>query len=158
MSALQQKLKVILADQDLSISELERRAGLKPSAVRNILSGQSKNPTAETLLALARTLGCSIEELLDVKSEIKESNSRPEGRPDSDKTSPIIENLHFLQKVTNEVIAVVEKNYNNRHITLKDMTDFFRETYKYSLKNTYPEVDLKFADWVISRRLEDKDL
>jgi transcriptional regulator with XRE-family HTH domain len=44
-------------------AELEKKAGLKMSAVRNILTGKSNNPGIEVLSAIARLLGCSVDEL-----------------------------------------------------------------------------------------------
>ncbi|NUB35688.1 helix-turn-helix domain-containing protein [Azospirillum brasilense] len=44
-------------------TELERRAGLREGAAKNILRGKSKNPRADTLQKLAQALGCSVADL-----------------------------------------------------------------------------------------------
>jgi transcriptional regulator with XRE-family HTH domain len=153
MSGLQSKLKNILHDQHLGVAELERKAGLKVSAVRNILSGQSKNPSAETMLSISRVLGCSIEELLDSsKDEVTQHVSQDETL----RKGPIVKDFKFLQKTTETVIRMIEDNFQDKGLTFKDMADLFSEVYQYSLKNSYPEIDLKFADWVITQRIEDK--
>ena len=59
-SQIEQRRKIC----DLSIQALERKAGLKSSAVRNILNGTSKNPSVHTLRAIADALDCSILDLL----------------------------------------------------------------------------------------------
>lgn len=47
----------------LTQEELASQAGLDPITVRRIEKGQTPDPIASTLLALADVLGCSIEEL-----------------------------------------------------------------------------------------------
>jgi DNA-binding phage protein len=44
----------------LSKAELARRAGLPPEAVRRLFTMRSPNPTASTLVALARALGLDL--------------------------------------------------------------------------------------------------
>ena len=62
---LAENIQTKLDEQKMSVSEFERLAGLKRSAVSNILSGKSKNPTLEVVMSIANRLGCSIEELID---------------------------------------------------------------------------------------------
>ena len=50
--------------KNLTFYELQKKAGLKPHAVQNILRGKSQKPSAELLQAIARELGCTIEDLL----------------------------------------------------------------------------------------------
>ncbi len=70
---LQKQLQMRIADNNLNARELERRAGLKMSAVRNILSGSSKNPGIEVIVAIARILNCSTDELLGFNQEKSKS-------------------------------------------------------------------------------------
>ncbi len=65
ISSLAENIQIKLDEQKISVSEFERSAGLKRSAVANILAGKSKNPTLEVVISIANKLGCSIEELLD---------------------------------------------------------------------------------------------
>lgn len=64
-SALQNQITIRMKAKALSIAVLEREAGLKINAVRDILSGQSRKPSAETLQAIANGLECSVRDLLD---------------------------------------------------------------------------------------------
>lgn len=58
------KIKEKMENQHLSVYALEKEAGLKPQAVRNILWGKSKNPGGAVLKAIAKVLNCSVDELL----------------------------------------------------------------------------------------------
>jgi transcriptional regulator with XRE-family HTH domain len=50
--------------KNLSLSELEKEAGLKRHTVQNIMRGRSKRPSADILQAVADVLGCSVKDLL----------------------------------------------------------------------------------------------
>lgn len=65
VSSLAEKIQIKLHEQKISVSEFERSAGLKRSAVANILTGKSKNPTIEVVISIAKRLGCTIEDLID---------------------------------------------------------------------------------------------
>jgi transcriptional regulator with XRE-family HTH domain len=59
---------------ELSKAELGRRAGLPPEAVRRLFTMRSPNPTARTLIALARALE------LDLVAEPREiASTSPQG-------------------------------------------------------------------------------
>ncbi len=62
-NVIQKNIKRLLKDQNLSIAELERRAGLRHSVI-NIVHGRSKNPSVKIAHAIAKELGCTMEELL----------------------------------------------------------------------------------------------
>jgi transcriptional regulator with XRE-family HTH domain len=67
VDTIQEQLRTRIPDKNLNARELERRAGLKMSAVRNILSGHSKNPGIEVIAAIAKVLECSTDELLGIE-------------------------------------------------------------------------------------------
>ena len=62
-TSLQKNIKARLEKHNISIAELERRAGFR-YAVINILHGRSKNPSIKVAQAIAKELGCTVEELL----------------------------------------------------------------------------------------------
>jgi len=61
---LKQKIREKLNEQNLSVAALEKKAGLKMSAVRNILRGQTRKPSAYTLKKISDALNCKIDDLL----------------------------------------------------------------------------------------------
>src|SRR5476651_370756 len=64
--------------KNLTLSTLEREAGLTTHFVQSILRGKSKKPSAESLQAIADVLGCTVKDLLD-KNELphEENLSKP---------------------------------------------------------------------------------
>lgn len=65
---LQENIKRQLHAKNMTAAELERRTGI-PHAVVNILHGRSKNPSIKTAQAIAKELGCSVEELLGAETK-----------------------------------------------------------------------------------------
>jgi transcriptional regulator with XRE-family HTH domain len=153
MNNLQVKLQYLLKEKNLSPAELERKAGLKMSAVRNILTGQSKKPSGETLYFISRVLGVSVDELLDIES-IERAQNMP--LPEIERNSPAVTDLDFYQLANERTIGLIKKNYPDKTFTSTELAHFTKEIHGYSLKNTYPEIDEKFADWIISQRLADR--
>jgi transcriptional regulator with XRE-family HTH domain len=58
------RIRDLREERGLTQRELARRAGLTPSGVGFIEHGQTRNPSAETVVAIARALGVPVEELL----------------------------------------------------------------------------------------------
>lgn len=153
MNGLQIKLQYLLNEQNLSPAELERKAGLKMSAVRNILTGQSKKPSGETLFFISRVLGVSVDELLDTDNIERTHNMHS---PAVERNTPAVTDLDFYQLASEKIIGLIKNNYTDKAFTSTELAHFTKEVYSYSLKNTYPEIDEKFADWIISQRLADR--
>lgn len=65
MTQLANQISMRMRAKNLSISMLEKNAGLKNHSVRNVLRGRSLRPNAETLNTIARALGCKVEDLLE---------------------------------------------------------------------------------------------
>ena len=68
-SGLQKRIKNYLDATGLSVSSLEKKAGLKTNVARNILTGQSKKPGAVTLQPIADVIGCLVTYFLRVKNK-----------------------------------------------------------------------------------------
>ena len=58
------RIRELREERGLTQREVARRAGLTPSGVGFIENGQTQNPSAETVVAVARALGVPVEELL----------------------------------------------------------------------------------------------
>ena len=73
------QIKRRMIAKSLNIQSLEKKAGLKISAVRNILNGTSKKPNVFTLYAIAEALSCSILDLLgsDMTGGAESSRNSP---------------------------------------------------------------------------------
>jgi transcriptional regulator with XRE-family HTH domain len=58
------RIRDLREERGLTQREVARRAGLTPSGVGFIEHGQTRNPSAETVMAVARALGVPVEELM----------------------------------------------------------------------------------------------
>jgi len=138
---LQANIREKLSQKGITVKQLEIRAGIKPSAVQNILIGRSKNPGIETIYALSKELGCTIEELL----------SSPSNRLHDTTNLPWNETI--LIKCIQSVSNFIEKN-NINPPNLESVWTCIKEIYAYSLKeNANNTIDEKFAEWITERNL-----
>ena len=142
---LQEQIRNRMTSKQLSIHALERKAGLKRSAVRNILQGLSKKPSAETLLSIAEALECSINDLVGpdygghlINAYIKTQNKN---------TYPWNEQLY------SEAVKMTSKCIQERTLELKldQVVNLVNETYKYSLNKNSEKIDKDFTKWLVGK-------
>ena len=141
---LQKRIRNYLDATALSISALERKAGLKINVVRNILQGQSKKPTAQTLQAIANVMECTVQDLLGVQKEVFSSQVK---RPLE--TSLLLEHPEILTESLHVILQVAEKN--NYRLTVKQTILLLEEVYAYTLKKEPLKVDPHFVEWFVER-------
>lgn len=141
---LQTKLKSQLLKSNLSIREIERRAGLNRSALSNILQGKSKNPTLHTLYALAEILECSLSDFIEA-SEHEETNTPP----------PPKVQIAFptLVPLLHQTIDVVEDHFKKIEYqpNLEQFWGCVKKVYVHSLENHNNEIDPLYAEWLIDK-------
>lgn len=138
---LQTRLKQLMQEKSLTTSDLEKLAGLKISAVRNILLGRTKRPKAETLQAIVEVLGCTIGELLG-----KELPPAQETIPDS---LPL-EHRGLLLEATQSLINLLEKE--GKSITLDQAWLVIKETYTYAVQQDPKVIEERFVKWLLSKQ------
>ncbi|MBA4119033.1 MAG: hypothetical protein C0514_09115 [Candidatus Puniceispirillum sp.] len=136
------KIRDLIDEKKLSVMALEKKSGLKNGAVRNILSGHSKKPSAEILLAISRVLGCTIGELLDEETDPK------------DKKNVLNEitfsNKHLLHQTIDHILDFMSRN--NIPIKNKDLYESIEKIYQYIERKSGSEFDKEFADWYLEER------
>jgi len=148
LSFLAENIQTRLNEQKLSVSEFERLAGLKRSAVSNILTGKSKNPTIEVVISIANRLGCSIEELLDAGlAESRATRSLNVNPKNSE------ESLLFFE-IANLLLDKLKTL--GFHPSFSNFTNCFKELFFYA---THSHTD-KFKDddfllWLIKSHFQD---
>lgn len=133
---LQEKIKAYLEAERLSLAAFERKAGLKINVVRNIMRGQSKSPTSDTLQAIARVLGCTLNALLGAEATAQ----TPAQSQKVDYPLLLEESLRLLHAKTQTPLSLGE--------TFRLM----EKIYTYTLRKTPPLVDPDFVDWVLEER------
>jgi transcriptional regulator with XRE-family HTH domain len=140
--SLSHKIRNLLDKQHLSVRALEKKAGLKRSAVQNILNGLSMSPRIETINAIAEALDCKVEDLIspqDLTENIKHKESR---------TLDLSFNQSKLLKVVvDEVLSAAGKT----EISNKQMFFVIQETFLYCLENKKETVDPSFVNWLIKK-------
>lgn len=141
MSAnLASNIKRLLDESRLSVMGLEKKAGLKTNAVRNILSGHTKKPSAETVLAISRALGCSLSQIIE---DDREHQSALEEMG--------FENVALFKSTVLYFLDFYEKNALIATNTV--FIESIHHIYKYLSDNNKGQFDERFADWFLSRQL-----
>jgi len=137
-AVLIKNIKDRVSESHIPVSVLERRAGLKPSALRNILHGRSKNPTIETVSQLANQLGCSVEDLL--------------GLTPNKTTETLPLNLPLLKEAIQGIFEYIEEDKIKP--CLDDFLSCIKEVYKYTIKQKSNTPDKCFIEWIGERTFE----
>ena len=139
MTNLSTKISELMAQKRMGAPDIERETGLNRNTVYSIISGHTKNPSANNLQLIAKALGVKLENLLIDNEEIK------------------IDNLsHEEMKVLADAAAVtinivIEKNL---YCSLNKLFSLIKEVYQYSIKSTPFFVDSKFIDWLTEKHKE----
>lgn len=136
MSAIANKIRSKMLEQGISAHALEKKAGLRPSSVHNILQGKSKNPTLHTIQALSHALGCSLDEMAQDKQAAQLSNEPWNATLYQDAT-----------KVASELFSE-----NKLEPTKQQALNYIEEIYNYASLNRKKSVDRSFAEWLITKK------
>ncbi|HSX20036.1 MAG TPA: helix-turn-helix transcriptional regulator [Gammaproteobacteria bacterium] len=133
--AMQENIKRQLHAQNMTAAELERRTGI-PHAVVNILHGRSKNPSIKTAQAIAKELGCSVEELLSEGTE----------------TAPK-QNHVWDQRLYTDTFNTLCKQIQELKLqpSAEQVAQWLTDAYNYALGNKDRNVDIRFIQWLLER-------
>jgi transcriptional regulator with XRE-family HTH domain len=147
---LVQQIEARMKAQNFSVMGLETKAGLKPHAVRNILIGKSKRPSAVNLQAIADTLGCSIKELLS-EPPISQEDAAGFSRNDILKMKYSELSNHDLMS---EVVKIVDSLLRKKNVTIDQFFVCLQEVYLQSIQKDPGAVDVEFANWFVDLMTE----
>jgi transcriptional regulator with XRE-family HTH domain len=148
-SLLRDRLKDKLQKQNLSVHALEKAAGLKRSAVDNILRGKSKKPSADILSSISRILNCSVDSLLG-NAENTDILGRTQGM------SPDQKQILFNTQMYADAVSVASEVFFQKKPDVTETTalQFIQEVYTYSLQAGLDHIDRKFACWLAEKWLD----
>ncbi len=140
---LQNKIKSQFLKSNLSIREVERRAGLNRSALSNILEGKSKNPTLHTLYALAEGLECSLSDFIETPNTEETRDVQPK----------IQMAFPLLITLLHETMDVVENYFKNIEYepNLEQFWICVKKVYVHALENHNNEIDHLYAEWLVEK-------
>lgn len=134
MSSIQNNIKRQLHAKNMTAAELERRTGI-PHAVINILHGRSKNPSLRTAQAIAKELGCSLEDLLNDVAPKQETEQTL--------------NMQLYTEVFKSICAQIQAA--NLKPTHMQMAQWLTDIYNYCLASPEKKVDSRFVQWLLER-------
>ena len=140
-----QQVEVRMRAKHISIPELESQVGLKTHAVRNILRGKSKNPSAVNLQAIADVLGCSVKDLLETPEVLEEGPRTASLEKVLQATYSKYDKNHLLPEVVKTVETLAQKQKNDFNV--EQFLTSVREIYLHSLQKDPTKVDVDFAEW-----------
>lgn len=143
-TAIAKQISIRMKAKNLSILTLEREAGLKTHAVRNILRGRSKRPAADILQAVADVLGCTVKDLLQ-NQEIFQEEDLAESNDERLHTAYAYPSLYMeTVQFVNEVL-----HQKGQQATVQQALTCFEEIYFNSAQKDPSKVDKEFGEWWI---------
>lgn len=144
MTNIAQQIDARMKAQNLSITSLEAKSGVKPHAVRNILTGKSKSPSAVNLQAIADVLGCSVKDLLATPAALQEKENHKS-------LEDLLKEEHANSSLMEECVKVIEDRIQKlgKNITTAQFLTYVKEVYLHSLQKEPQQVNKEFAEWFI---------
>lgn len=143
---LQKVLKEKMSGVGISVHALEKKAGLKRSAVQNILQGRSKNPSAQILHAVSKILGCNINELLnDSEAALRISDKTSHQEVSTEHAF----NIKLYAEAANTASDVFTKLSADLNATLS--LRYIKEIYQYTVDSQLSHIDKNFATWLAGK-------
>lgn len=144
---VKQRMKAL----DISIPDLEAKAGVKRNVLGNFISGTRNNPTLETLSRIADVLECSVVDLFTPSpqnNEILQSQKNPEF---------LKWNEELFNSCINIVIKIINEYSEKSPIFKKKTLDtnkiifIITQVYKFTIKENHGSVvaNEKFAEFLI---------
>lgn len=103
-----------------------------------------KRLSVASIIEYADRLGCSVDEILQLHKVIP----IPPATPKKDQKE--IENFELFSGAFEYVICILKKSPKN--LTFAKVFETILQVYSHSQKHSFPEVDYKFADWLIDEK------
>lgn len=162
MGTLSQRIKTKLQEKSLSVHAFEKSAGLKQSTVQNILQGRSKRPRIDIIQAIARNLGCSVEELtgeldcsVDPLTEKVLCHLHPE-TGNQNQTPPMAADVPWDKDLYLKTMEAILKALKDQDASFsrQDIITTIDEIYKYSAQGKKQQIDKQFAEWYLKQFTE----
>jgi transcriptional regulator with XRE-family HTH domain len=138
---LAQQISARMKAKNLSTITLERKAGLKQHAVRNILRGNSNRPAVDIVQGVAAVLGCTMEGLLQGQGMFKEDKKAPTRKK-------LLEHPYKAGLFMDTVKLIDGMVTKQKHpLTTEQILTCVEETFFHALQKGAKKVDQAFAEW-----------
>lgn len=148
VGVISQTIKDKISEAGISVHAFEKKAGLKQSAVQNILYGKSKKPSLHIMQAIAQALDCTVLELMGGKNVTAPLSKEHQPSLAAESTWNI--DLYIETLKTINILAKKKRLFLSKN----NMLDCADEIYEYSLKNKKNKPDKHFADWLIDKNFK----
>ena len=141
MNHLSKKIKEILSEQNISASSVEKKAGIGPSSLQNILQGRVKNPSLEIIKSIAGALGYTTSELL---GEI----------PESSRIINLMREKQWDQELYLNILRSILSIYELHQLKVSklDILESIEYIYDYCLQYNKKKPDKDFVEWTILQK------
>lgn len=141
MTSLKKKINNLMSQKNMSAIDIERETGLNKNTIYSITTGVSKNPSANTLMLLAKAFGISVEEMIsDSDSPIQEKTlSQEEIRAYSEATSTAID-------------AIIARK---RQVTMNKLQSIINDSFNYALEVKPPSVDIRYLNHLLENKYKE---
>ncbi len=148
MAQLVRFIKHKLEQEGLSAYALEKRAGLKPSAVNNIIYGKSKNPSISVLKAISKALNCTVADLIGEETYPPQANQIATTSISIPQDTFQNHELYTNCLLTFCSALKKRKLWLSKELILNCVDEIYLFSTKKGLKNI---VDHHFVDWMIEK-------
>ena len=144
-NTIKQKVLSYIEENSLSVSGLERKAGLKPRTLYNLIYSRG-TPRPDRLKAIAHAIGCTVDELVSEDFTPPLNNLYENKKEHS--PSPKVE---WDASLMREAIELVDNCARGKNYELDAEKAFLliRKVYDFSLKSKNKESGKPFAEWLI---------
>lgn len=153
-SYLQKQIKDRISSKNITVYSLEKKTGLNKSAIKNIMSGLSRNASVTTLNAIALALNCDLTGLILLNENHKEAfASRNKAVSKSLSKPPLQKKYIWNEALYLESVKTVSDLASNKELNLnvEQITSLLNESYKYSINKNSQHIDKDFCIWLINR-------
>ena len=136
MANLQLRLSELMSRRNITPTEIEKKTGLNKNTITSILTGASKNPSANTLRSIATSLDVSLEFLLS------DNNINIDALT--------TEQLQLFSEVTTATVNfIIEEKIS---FSFSKLMAVIKEVYDYTLKKQ--SIDKIFIDWTVGKHVK----
>ena len=136
MIDLQKKLTKLMHDKGMSAVDIEKSTGINRNTIYSILAGNSKQPSANNLYLIAKALSISLESFFTNQEDLSFENLTPE-------------QIKIFNEAVNCITdIVIEKNIT---LSMDKLYSLIKELYQYSINTNPPNIDNKFAHWLLNK-------
>lgn len=138
---LSNRLKKKMEERSLSINALEKKAGVRPCSVQNILYGRSKSPGINTLKSIAQALGCNLIDLIGEEEQAGNINGSNNLNEECD-----IDLLFSVVQTLKTIIATEKVTLSYRNIL-----ECIQYSYDYSQFKKQNNADDVYTHWLVNK-------